>query len=400
MSSGASRTGKLRSLADLTLRGRRVFVRADLNVPLRGGRVADETRIRASQSTLDYILQHGGRVVIASHLGRPRGEPRPELSLRPIAETLALPLAPDCIGPEVEALVEELGEGQALLLENLRFHDGEKNNDPAFAAELASLAELYVNDAFGAVHRAHASIVGVPALLPEHAAGLLLTREVEALSMLVESPEQPFVAVVGGAKVSDKIAVMKNLLGPADSVLVGGAMAYTFLAAMGHSTGDSRVESDKTELAAQLLDEATRAGCELQLPVDHVAADNFDENAPPVAIDSRDIPDGLMGLDIGPRSQRAYQDAIAGARTLLWNGPMGVFEWPAFAEGTMAVANAVADSAAMSVVGGGDSVAALTESGRQADVTHVSTGGGASLEFLEGRTLPGIAALDDGNDHA
>lgn len=218
--------------------------------------------------------------------------------------------------------------------------------------------------------------------------------------MLVESPAQPFVAVVGGAKVSDKIAVMKNLLGPADSVLVGGAMAYTFLAAMGHSTGDSRVESDKTELAAQLLDEATRAGCELQLPVDHVAADNFDENATPVAIDSRDIPDGLMGLDIGPRSRRAYQDAIAGARTLLWNGPMGVFEWPAFAEGTMAVANAVADSAAMSVVGGGDSVAALTESGRQDDVTHVSTGGGASLEFLEGRTLPGIAALDDENDHA
>jgi len=396
----------VRRLEQLELAGRRVFLRVDFNVPLRDGVIGNAVRVENALPTIKALRDAGARVILASHLGRPGGKADPACSLAPVAELLSglletpVPLAPNCVGEQAKAMAMALADGEVLLLENLRFHDGEKNNDPAFAAELASLAELYVNDAFGAVHRAHASIVGVPALLSEHAAGLLLTREVEALSMLVESPEQPFVAVVGGAKVSDKIAVMKNLLGPADSVLVGGAMAYTFLAAMGHSTGDSRVESDKTELAAQLLDEATRAGCELQLPVDHVAADNFDENAPPVAIDSRDIPDGLMGLDIGPRSQRAYQDAIAGARTLLWNGPMGVFEWPAFAEGTMAVANAVADSAAMSVVGGGDSVAALTESGRQADVTHVSTGGGASLEFLEGRTLPGIAALDDGNDHA
>ena len=396
----------MRRLEQLELAGRRVFLRVDFNVPLRDGVIGNAVRVENALPTIKALRDAGARVILASHLGRPGGKADPACSLAPVAELLSglletpVPLAPNCVGEQAKAMAMALADGEVLLLENLRFHDGEKNNDPAFAAELASLAELYVNDAFGAVHRAHASIVGVPALLSEHAAGLLLTREVEALSMLVESPEQPFVAVVGGAKVSDKIAVMKNLLGPADSVLVGGAMAYTFLAAMGHSTGDSRVESDKTELAAQLLDEATRAGCELQLPVDHVAADNFDENAPPVAIDSRDIPDGLMGLDIGPRSQRAYQDAIAGARTLLWNGPMGVFEWPAFAEGTMAVANAVADSAAMSVVGGGDSVAALTESGRQADVTHVSTGGGASLEFLEGRTLPGIAALDDGNDHA
>jgi phosphoglycerate kinase len=396
----------VRRLKQLELAGRRVFLRVDFNVPLRDGVIGNAVRVENALPTIKTLRDAGARIILASHLGRPGGKADPACSLAPVAELLSglletpVPLAPDCVGEQARAMAMALADGEVLLLENLRFHDGEKNNDPDFAAELASLAELYVNDAFGAVHRAHASIVGVPALLAEHAAGLLLTREVEALSMLVESPEHPFVAVVGGAKVSDKIAVMKNLLGPADSVLVGGAMAYTFLAAMGHSTGDSRVESDKTELAAQLLDEATRAGCELQLPVDHVVADNFDENATPVAVDGRDIPDGLMGLDIGPRSRRAYQDAIAGARTLLWNGPMGVFEWPAFAEGTMTVANAVADSAAMSVVGGGDSVAALTESGRQADVTHVSTGGGASLEFLEGRTLPGIAVLDDENDHA
>lgn len=396
----------MRKLEQLELAGRRVFLRVDFNVPLRDGVIGNAVRVENALPTIKALRDAGARIILASHLGRPGGKADPACSLAPVAELLSglletpVPLAPDCVGKQARAMAMALADGEVLLLENLRFHDGEKNNDPDFAAELASLAELYVNDAFGAVHRAHASIVGVPALLSEHAAGLLLTREVEALSMLVESPEQPFVAVVGGAKVSDKIAVMKNLLGPADSVLVGGAMAYTFLAAMGHSTGDSRVESDKTELAAQLLDEATRAGCELRLPVDHVAAGNFDENAAPVAVDGRDIPGGLIGLDIGPRSRRAYQDAIASARTLLWNGPMGVFEWPAFAGGTMAVANAVADSAAMSVVGGGDSVAALTESGRQADVTHVSTGGGASLEFLEGRTLPGIAALDDENDNA
>lgn len=396
----------MRRLEQLELAGRRVFLRVDFNVPLSDGVISSAVRVENALPTIKALRDAGARIILASHLGRPGGKADPACSLAPVAELLSdlletpVPLAPDCVGEQARAMAMALADGELLLLENLRFHDGEKNNDPGFAAELASPAELYVNDAFGAVHRAHASIVGVPALLTEHAAGLLLSREVNALSMLVESPEQPFVAIVGGAKVSDKIAVMKNLLGPADSVLVGGAMAYTFLAAMGHSTGDSRVENDKTELAAQLLDEAARAGCQLQLPVDHVAADNFDKNATPVAVDSRNIPNGLMGLDIGPRSRRAYQDTIAGARTLLWNGPMGVFEWPAFAEGTMAIANAVADSAAMSVVGGGDSVAALTESGRQDDVTHVSTGGGASLEFLEGRTLPGIAALDDENDHA
>jgi len=390
VSSGASRTGKLRSLADLTLRGRRVFVRADLNVPLRGGRVADETRIRASQSTLDYILQHGGRVVIASHLGRPRGEPRPELSLRPIAETLALPLAPDCIGPEVEALVEELGEGQALLLENLRFHAGEERNDPDFARGLARLTDVYVNDAFGSAHRAHASTTGLPGLCAETGAGFLLTREIDALTRVRDRPQPPFVCILGGAKVLDKLPVLETLAKRADLTIIGGAMAFTFLLARGESVGTSLVEPDQVESARRLI----KATGELLLPIDHVVAKNIDDTSGAETVER--IPDDRMALDIGPRSVERIAQHLKGAATVFWNGPLGYFECPPFDTGTRAVAELVAASPAYTVVGGGDSLAALSATGVADRISHLSTGGGAALEFLEGRILPGIAALAEG----
>jgi len=390
----------LKTIDEVDLSGKRVFIRVDFNVPLDGNRVTENSRIVSALPTIRHAVDSGARVLLASHLGRPKGKPNPDFSLAPVAAELErllgkpVRIAPDCVGKRVAALVEGMRGGDVLLLENLRFHPEEEANDPEFSRELASLADVYVNDAFGTAHRAHASTVGMTRYVPVVAAGFLMQREVRALSGLLEAPKKPFVAIVGGAKVSDKIQLLTNLLARVDAILIGGAMAYTLLKAQGHAVGDSRVEQDKLELAASLLADAARSGVAIELPSDHVAAREFAESAEPVAVAGVDIGDGLMGLDIGPETRRRYRERIVAASTILWNGPMGVFEWPSFAAGTMAVAEAVADSDGVSVVGGGDSVAALSQSGRSADVTHVSTGGGASLEFLEGRTLPGIAALD------
>lgn len=390
----------MKSIEHLAIEGRRVFIRVDFNVPVKNGRVTDSTRIRGALETIEHARGRGARVILASHLGRPDGKVKPELTLGPVAAELAsilgapVTLLPECVGSEVEARVAAMKPGEVVLLENLRFHAEEEDNDDEFAAALARLCDVYVNDAFGTAHRAHASTAGIVKHVAEAGAGFLMFAEVRALGGLLENAERPFVAVVGGAKVSDKIKLMHHLLGKVDALVVGGAMAYTFLSARGVEVGASRVETDKVGLAGELLAEADKRGVRIALPLDHVVATEFVETATPSITPGEAIPAGNMGLDIGPRTRDAYRDILLGARTILWNGPMGVFEWSAFAAGTMAVANAVADSDAHSVVGGGDSVAALTKSGRSADVTHISTGGGASLEFLEGRVLPGVAALD------
>ena len=391
----------MRSLEDLDVAGKRVFVRADLNVPLEAGRITDATRIDATLPTIRYVLEHGGLPIVASHLGRPQGRPAPELSLRPVADylrrALGVPveLAPDCIGEAVERLVAGARPGQVVVLENLRFHPGEENDDPSFAERLAHLADVYVDDAFGAAHRAHASTAAMARFFRDKAAGFLLRREVEFLQRLLAAPEQPFVAVLGGAKVSDKIGVLENLLGRVQSFCIGGAMAYTFLRAQGKPVGRSRVEADKIDLAAQTLARAGARGVRVLLPVDHLAAERAAAGATTRVVGADDFPAELLGVDIGPRTVDAFAREIAAARTALWNGPMGIFEIDAFGEGTMAIARALARSNGTTVVGGGDSVAALARAGLADAVTHVSTGGGASLEFLEGRELPGLAALED-----
>jgi len=391
----------VRSLEDLDIAGKRVFVRADLNVPLEAGRITDATRIDATLPTIRYVLEHGGLPIVASHLGRPRGRPAPELSLRPVADylrrALGVPveLAPDCIGEAVERLVAGARPGQVVVLENLRFHPGEENDDPSFAERLAHLADVYVDDAFGAAHRAHASTAAMARFFRDKAAGFLLRREVEFLQRLLAAPEQPFVTVLGGAKVSDKIGVLENLLGRVQSFCIGGAMAYTFLRAQGKPVGRSRVEADKLDLAAQTLARAGARGVRVLLPVDHLAAERAAAGATTRVVGADDFPAELLGVDIGPRTVDAFAREIAAARTALWNGPMGIFEIDAFGVGTMAIARALARSNGTTVVGGGDSVAALARAGLADAVTHVSTGGGASLEFLEGRELPGLAALED-----
>ena len=390
----------MRTLNELDVAGKNVFVRVDYNVPLDGGRVAEATRIEATLPTLRWILERGGRAILASHLGRPKGERNPKYSLKPVAAHLAtllgrdVPLAPDCVGPETEAMVAALGNGDLLLLENLRFHAEEEKNDPTFAQALARLAQVYVNDAFGAAHRAHASTHGMVKHFTQRAAGLLLAREVQVLSALLTAPKAPFVAILGGAKVSDKIAVIENLLDRVQVFCVGGAMAYTFLKAQGKPVGRSRVEDDRLDLARETLARAQAKGVRVCLPVDHLAADRPESGAR-VQITSADaFPADLLGVDIGPATARAFAAEIAAAQTTLWNGPMGIFEIDAFAQGTMAIAEALAQSTGTTVVGGGDSVAALARAGKLHAVTHVSTGGGASLEFLEGKTLPGLAALE------
>jgi len=389
----------VRSVADLDVGGKRVFIRADLNVPLADGRIGDATRIDATLPTIRFVLHNGGRPVVASHLGRPQGQRRPELSLAPVAEYLGralgrrVELAPDCIGEATERLVG--GAAGPVVLENLRFHPEEEKNDPGFARQLARLANVYVNDAFGAAHRAHASTAGMARHFREKAAGFLLLREVEFLSKLLHAPEAPFVAVLGGAKVSDKIGVIENLLGRVDAFCIGGAMAYTFLRAQGKPVGRSRVEEDRIAVAHHALERAAAKGVRVLLPLDHVAADRIDAGARTAVVSADAFPPDLLGVDIGPATTEAFRAEIARARTVFWNGPMGIFEVEAFGRGTLAVARALAASRATTVVGGGDSIAALAHAGALASVTHVSTGGGASLEFLEGRELPGVQALEE-----
>ena len=377
----------MKTVRDLPVEGRRVLVRADLNVPLDGGRITDDTRIRASLPTIRYLREHGADVIVCSHLGRPKGEVRPELSLRPVAARLA-----ELLGEPV-AFADE--EGPLRLLENLRFDPREEKNDPELAAELAALADVFVSDAFGTVHRAHASTVGVARILPS-AAGLLLAAELEAFGRILERPDRPFLVVLGGAKVADKIGVIQRFTGLADAVLIGGAMTFTFLAADGVGVGASKHEdADGQEVARRAAAEAGERGCELVLPTDVVVAERVEADAPTQVVAADAIPDGWMGLDIGPETAAAYGRRLAEARTIFWNGPMGVFELEPFAAGTLAVANAVAQSGAVSVVGGGDSVAAVNRAGVADLITHVSTGGGAALELVEGRTLPGVAALEE-----
>jgi len=377
----------VKTVRDLPVEGRRVLVRADLNVPLDGGRITDDTRIRASLPTIRYLREHGADVIVCSHLGRPKGEVRPELSLRPVAARLA-----ELLGEPV-AFADE--EGPLRLLENLRFDPREEKNDPELAAELAALADVFVSDAFGTVHRAHASTVGVARILPS-AAGLLLAAELEAFGRILEHPERPFLVVLGGAKVADKIGVIQRFTGLADAILIGGAMTFTFLAADGVGVGASKHEdADGQEVARRAAAEAGERGCELVLPTDVVVAERVEADAPTQVVAADAIPDGWMGLDIGPETSAAYGRRLAEARTIFWNGPMGVFELEPFAAGTLAVAHAVAQSGAVSVVGGGDSVAAVNRAGVADPITHVSTGGGAALELVEGRTLPGVAALEE-----
>ncbi|HEY0390055.1 MAG TPA: phosphoglycerate kinase [Gaiellales bacterium] len=377
----------MRSVRDLEVAGKRVLVRADLNVPLgEGGTVADDTRIRAALPTVELLLERGATVILCSHLGRPKGEPKPELSLRPVADRIS-----ELLGVDV-AFGDE--QGQLSLLENLRFDSREERNDPAFAAELAARADLFVQDAFGAVHRAHASTVGVAALLPA-AAGLLLEAELNAFRNLLDDPDHPFVVVIGGVKVADKIGVIDRMTQLADSVLIGGAMAFTFLAADGVDVGASRHEDeDGQETARTAMADARDRGCELLLPRDVIVADRFAADAATSVVPVAEIPSGWMGLDIGPQTAELYAGRLSGAHTIFWNGPMGVFELEPFAQGTLAVARAVAESDAVSVVGGGDSVAAVNVAGVADAITHVSTGGGAALELIEGKPLPGVEALE------
>jgi phosphoglycerate kinase len=392
------------SIRDLDLSGKRAFIRVDFNVPLENGVVTDDTRIRASLATIQYALDKGAIAVLASHLGRPKGQPNPKYSLKPVADRLAQVLgqpvafAPDCIGEAAKSVVDAAArsDGRTILLENLRFHAEEEQNDPGFANALASLAEVYIDDAFGAAHRAHASVDAITRFVPKAAAGLLMEQELTYLGRVLASPERPLVAILGGAKVSDKLALIQNFLDRVDGLIIGGAMAYTFLKARGIPTGRSLVEDDKLDDARQIDKKAEARGLQLGLPVDHVVAEKIEAGAASETLDIGDPNIGnRMGVDIGPKTIDRYGAMIHDARTVVWNGPMGVFEIPAFSKGTAALARAVANVKGTTIVGGGDSIAAINMAGVGDRITHISTGGGASLEFLAGRTLPGVEALSE-----
>jgi phosphoglycerate kinase len=386
-----------KTIKDIDVKGKRVLVRVDYNVPIKEGKVTDDTRIRAAMPTLNYLLENGAAVILFSHLGRPKGGPDPKYSLRPVSEYLSgllrkpVAFAEDCVGPAAESAARALKPGDVLLLENTRFHPEEEKNDLELAKQMAALADVYVNDAFGSAHRAHASTEGVARYLPA-AAGFLLEDEIKYLGQAIANPKRPFIAILGGAKISDKIGVIKNLLIKADQILIGGGMANTFLKAQGYPIGDSLVEDEALETARELLD---TGGTHLRLPIDMVIGDRFDAEAESKVMPTGPVPDGWRILDIGPETVNVFAKALAGAGTVVWNGPMGVFEFPRFATGTLGVAKAVAGSGAISIIGGGDSVAAINQSGLADKITHISTGGGASLEMLEGLVLPGLAALQD-----
>jgi phosphoglycerate kinase len=401
-----------KTIRDIDVKDKRVLMRVDFNVPVKDGAVGDDTRIRAALPSIRHVLENGGKLILMSHLGRPKGEAKPEFSLKPAALKLAellgqpVPLAPDCVGAEVKRMVGDLAGGEVLLLENVRFHaeeellnkyakqDGETQKKiDAFCEALAAFGDVYVNDAFGTAHRAHASTQGVTTYIDTCVAGFLMEKEVQYFGDTLADPERPFIAILGGAKVSDKVMVIDNLLDKVDSLLIGGAMAYTLLKAKGEPVGTSLVEEDKLDTAKEVFTKAGAKGVELLLPVDHKVAASFDAEEPAETV--AEIPGGMMGLDIGPETVTAFEAAVRKAKTVVWNGPMGVFEKPAFAEGTFAVARAVAETDCVSIIGGGDSVSAVNQSGLAEKMTHISTGGGASLEFLEGKTLPGVAALDD-----
>jgi len=391
-----------RSITDLNLKGRRVFIRVDFNVPIKNGQITDDTRIQSSLPTINYALEQGATAILASHLGRPKGKPNAEFTLQPVADRLAALLgrpvvfAADCVGaPAVEAIAKA-GNPGVVLLENLRFHAEEEANDPGFAKQLAELADVYVNDAFGSAHRAHASTEGIVAFVPEAAAGLLMANEVAYMSKALTAPERPFVAVLGGAKVSDKLEVIQNLLPKVDALVIGGAMAYTFLKAAGLDVGKSLVEADLVDTARDLKAQADARGLTLALPEDHVVAAALSADVPAETLAVGDAAIGQrMGLDIGPKTAARYAEIIGGAKTVVWNGPMGVFEIPAFASGTNTVAHAVADVDGITIIGGGDSISAVHKAGVTDRISHISTGGGASLEFLGGRTLPGVEVLPE-----
>ena len=391
-----------KTVRDIDVAGKKVLVRCDFNVPLDGetGTITDNRRIRAAIPTIQYLIDHNAKVIICSHLGRPKGEANPKYSLKPVAEELSkllgkeVKLAKDVIGEDAQKLTSEIKEGEVVLLENVRFHKEEEKNDPEFAKKLASFAEIYVNDAFGTAHRAHASTAGVADYLPA-VSGFLIEKELEFLGSSLENPVRPFVAILGGAKVSDKIGVIENLIEKVDTLIIGGGMAYTFYKAQGHHIGTSICEEDKLDLATSLLKKAEEKGVKLLLPVDNHVSSEYSNDGEDRFVESTEIPDGFMGLDIGPKTIENFKNAIKNAKTVLWNGPLGVTEFSKFAEGTRAIATALAESDAVTIIGGGDSAAAVEKMGLADKMTHISTGGGASLEFLEGKVLPGIDCLNN-----
>ena len=388
------------TVEDFDVKGKRVLVRCDFNVKMENGVITSDKRIVASLPTIQYLIKNGAKVILCSHLGRPKGQVNPEFSMKPVAARLSellglkVKMADDVVGPSAHALAASLKDGEVMLLENVRFEPGETKNDPELSKEFASLADLYVNDAFGSAHRAHSSTAGVAAYLPA-ACGYLIQKEIKFIYEALENPKRPLVSILGGAKVSDKIGVITNLIDKCDTLIIGGGMAYTFMKALGHNIGDSLLEADKVDLAKEMMDKAKAKGIKFLIPVDNKVGKEYKPDTEAMVVNSDEIPDGWMGLDIGPKTQQLFADAVKDAGTVIWNGPMGVSEWDNFAAGTIAVATAIADSNAISIIGGGDSAAAIQKLGFADKMSHISTGGGASLEYLEGKELPGIAALND-----